>query len=431
MTKSNTGTGLIVLAIAILVAPFLFLIRQDEGPERDDDRTEREADRNVTAIEIGHRAQLYSEVLEEDREYLVYLPSSYNDDTFTERSYPVLYLLDGDAHFHSVSGVVQFLSEDANGTRRIPEMIVVAIPNTDRTRDLTPTHTMIGYDGTEAEFLTNSGGGDLFLDFLEGELFVEIENTYRTLPHRTLVGHSFGGLLTLHALVNSPELFDHYVAIDPSLWWHDQLLVTQAREVFQAGHGRTGSVYISLANNPDLGFGNPELMQNAGRAFADVLQTANTDAFSSEMGYYEGDDHGSVPLISLYDGLQSNFVNYEIDIRRVVADPAYVLQHYAQVGADMGVDFPPPEADINNIGYFFIYAAQDYEKAAITFALNVDLYPDSYDAYDSLGEAHKLRGDTSLAIANYEKSLELNPDNENAREQIAEMTREMTEGAGQ
>ena len=37
--------------------------------------------------------------------------------------------------------------------RRIPELIIVAIPNTDRTRDLTPTHTMIGYDGEEAEFV--------------------------------------------------------------------------------------------------------------------------------------------------------------------------------------------------------------------------------------------------------------------------------------
>jgi len=418
MTKFRSETGALVLAIAILVAPLVFILLQ--GEEQHTGQVLATDDKIV----IGERHSLYSDVLEEDREYLVYLPASYDNDTFTEQAYPVLYLLDGDGHFHSASGVVQFLSEGMNGTRRIPELIIVAIPNTDRTRDLTPTHTMIGYDGEEAEFLANSGGGDDFLRFIEEELFPEIEDEYRTLPHRTLVGHSFGGLLALHALVNSPDRFDHYIAIDPSLWWDDQQLVEQARDVFQADHGRRASVYISLANNPDLGLGNPALMENAGRAFAGILQAVNTDSFSSAMRYYENDVHGSVPLISLYDGLLANFAGFQMDRQRVIEDPEYVLEHYRQVGERLGIDYPPPEAAINDIGYFLMNGAEDNEKAITVLRINVELYPDSYNAYDSLGEAYMRKGDTELAIENYEMSLELNPDNDNARERIAAMSEE-------
>lgn len=409
-----------IIGFAVLFAPIVFLVLNygnfegAEPPQSDE-------------ISIGERHEIWSDVLEEDREYLVYLPASYDDDLFTEQAYPVLYLLDGDAHFHSATGVVQFLSEGINGTRRIPEMIVVAIPNTNRTRDLTPTHSMIGYGGEEQDFLADSGGGDEFLRFLREELFEEIEDEYRTLPYRTIVGHSFGGLAALYALVHAPGMFQGTIAIDPSLWWHEQRLVAEAGEAFRAGHGRSGSVYISLANNPDIGRGSPALMENSGRAFADILAAANTDRFKSAMGYYENDDHGSVPLISLYDGLLSNFDGFEVDVRRLIDDPLTIGKHFEEVGERMGIDFPPPEAVLNDAGYFFVYTMEDYAAAIEVFSLNVELYPDSYNTHDSLGEAYKLNGDIAQAIAAYERSLELNPDNENAIEQIAEMSEDNSE----
>lgn len=415
MANNNRDGIIVLLAIAFLVSPFAYLVLQDGGS------AENGLDRDHK-ITIGERRFLYSDILAEEREYLVYLPASYNDDRFTEQNYPVLYLLDGDAHFHSVSGVVQFLGEDVNGTKRIPEMIIVAIPNTDRTRDLTPTHTLLGYNGEEQQYLANSGGGDNFLRFLREELFTEIESDFRTLPHRTLVGHSFGGLAALHALVHAPGMFQNHIAIDPSLWWDEQLLVAQAADAFAAEHDYSGSVYISLANNPVLGDGDPKIMENAGREFASILAGASNDAFSSAMSYYENDDHSSVPLISLYDGLQAVFDGFDIDFARLVDDPMYVIQHYERVSDLLGVDFPPPEPGLNDFGYFFLYGMDDYDAAIAVFSLNAELYPDSYNVYNSLGDAYRMNGDTELAIANYEKSLELNPDNEDAREQLTSLT---------
>jgi len=76
---------------------------------------------------------------------------------------------------------------------------------------------------------------------------------------------------------------------------------------------------------------------------------------------------------------------------------------------------PFTENDMNMMGY---EALQDFEieRAITLFRLNVLAYPESFNTYDSLAEAYLTRGDRDLAIKNYEKSLELNPDNTNAVE---------------
>src|SRR5436190_2551397 len=118
------------------------------------------------SITIGKIDSVWSGTLKESRKYLVYTPPSYNNSIFLPQKYPVLYLLDGDAHFHSVTGLLQYLSTGINGNYVFPEMIVTAIPNTDRTRDLTPTNIAKGPDGKEQPFLRTSGGNANFLKFV-------------------------------------------------------------------------------------------------------------------------------------------------------------------------------------------------------------------------------------------------------------------------
>jgi predicted alpha/beta superfamily hydrolase len=89
-------------------------------------------------VKIGEKFSIKSTVLNEERPYWIYLPPSYNERTYARQRYPVLYLLDGDAPFHSASGVVEFMSAGINRNLQIPEMIVVGVSNTDRARDMTP-----------------------------------------------------------------------------------------------------------------------------------------------------------------------------------------------------------------------------------------------------------------------------------------------------
>ena len=84
------------------------------------------------AISIGTRHTLFSHVLNEAREYWVYVPATRPGEK--EESYPVLYLLDGDSFFHSVVGFTRLFS--TSKVSSLPPCIVVAVLNTNRTREI-------------------------------------------------------------------------------------------------------------------------------------------------------------------------------------------------------------------------------------------------------------------------------------------------------
>jgi DNA polymerase-3 subunit epsilon len=78
------------------------------------------------------------------------------------------------------------------------------------------------------------------------------------------------------------------------------------------------------------------------------------------------------------------------------------------------------EYAMNGIDYVFLRQKQ-YQDAFKIFKLNVEAYPEAFNVYDSLGEAYMENGDKELAIKNYEKSLALNPDNENGKKMLEKL----------
>src|SRR6185436_14498576 len=94
-----------------------------------DHASKRSASRPLT---FGEVRSLHSTILNEDRELQITLPDSYGR---TAVSYPVLFLLDGSSHVLHATATTRFL---ASARSRIPEMIVVVVPNTNRNRDMTP-----------------------------------------------------------------------------------------------------------------------------------------------------------------------------------------------------------------------------------------------------------------------------------------------------
>ena len=88
----------------------------------------------------------------------------------------------------------------------MPELIVVAIPNTVRARDMTPTRVERDVQGRVQPALAVSGGMGNFLSFIRNELIPRIEQTHRTAPYRVFVGHSLGGITTINALYECPAL---------------------------------------------------------------------------------------------------------------------------------------------------------------------------------------------------------------------------------
>ncbi|MEL6255017.1 MAG: alpha/beta hydrolase-fold protein, partial [Bacteroidota bacterium] len=117
---------------------------------------------------------LYSAHLDEYRGIKISIPSDYDQHN---KSYPVLYVLDGEWVFDYAIGCVDFLSNEIVG--QIPKMIVVGIPNTDRKRDLYVN-------------LQSDGSYHRFLNFLEEELMPFINQKYRTNQFDLIYGWSSG-----------------------------------------------------------------------------------------------------------------------------------------------------------------------------------------------------------------------------------------------
>jgi predicted alpha/beta superfamily hydrolase len=375
-------------------------------------------------IKIGERLELKSEILNERRRYWVYLPASYHDKEFAPQRYPVLYLFDGDLHFQSASGVVQFMSENINANVQIPELIIVAIPNTHRARDLTPTNSGKGYDGKDTPIFAQSGGGPLFLKFLREELIPHIERNYRTEPYRILVGHSLGGLLAAHDCLQSSPVFQAHLAIDPAAWWDDQFLLKSAKQIFQKGAVSTRSLYMALANEPpNKNFPDPLLWNRSSRALADFFGSNAHLPFRFRFQYFESETHSSVPLLSLYEGLLFTFEGFKPKFSAERSeDPALLEKQFLELSTRLGYTVKPPERYINSSAWSFLNYDRMGTNALKWLEFNMKLYPNSSNAYASLGEAHNLRGDRETAIKLLQRAVEIWPDNAEAKDLLQRLT---------
>lgn len=80
------------------------------------------------------------------------------------------------------------------------------------------------------------------------------------------------------------------------------------------------------------------------------------------------------------------------------------------------------ENELNNLGYKLLKEGKTKDAIEI-LKLNIESFPDSWNVYDSMGEACMMSGDKELAITNYKKSLELNPANKNAEMMLKQLNK--------
>jgi len=359
------------------------------------------------SITIGTSDTIWSATLKESRKYLVYTPPSYSDTTYLPRRYPVLYLLDGDAHFHSVTGLAQILGTGVNGTFVVPEMIIVAIPNTNRTRDMTPTKVDRDANGKPQPALAVSGGMANFLGFIKSELIPRIDQTYRTAPYRVFVGHSLGGITTINALYTMPETFNAYVAIDPSLWWDNRVLLKQARERFEKAGLAGRALYVAQANTITPGDTTLNVHFNSIVQFNSILESFNGSGLRYAYKYYPGDSHGSVPMIAEYDALRFIFDSYNLPLALAIERPGFLADHFARASAALGYKIDPPEPIVDMVGR--IALGRDTTAALKLFELNASLYPTSANVHAALGEFWLAKKDSAKALSHFERATALRP----------------------
>ncbi len=369
-------------------------------------------------IVIGKVDSVYSTILKEQRKVWVYTPNLKTGVQNPSQRYPVVYLLDGDGHFESVVGMIQQLSQ-VNGNSIVPEMIIVGIPNTDRTRDLTPTHIASDPPMMDSNFSTTTGGGENFTAFMEKELMPHIDSIYPTQPFRVLIGHSFGGLAVMDIITKHTKLFNAYIAIDPSMWYDKEQFLKATQKKLAAQKYNGTSLYIGIANTLAEGMTLEKMKKDTTSDTRHIRSIFAMDKFikaNSQNGlkytskYYADDDHSSVPLISEYDGLRFIFSWYRFKFTTAdfmgpgTAIIQRMKQHYQTVSKEFGYKVSPPEMLINGLGYNALSLKQ-YPKAAALFELNIENCPESGNVYDSYADVLIAQKDTIKAMANYQKAL--------------------------
>ena len=373
---------------------------------------------NNNKIVIGKIDSVYSNILMEQRKVWIYTPDMTLGNHDPNQRYPVLYLLDGDAHFYAVAGLVQQLSQ-ANGNTVLPEMIIVGITNTDRTRDLTPTPITSDLPEMDSNFSRTSGGGKNFIAFIEKELMPYIDSHYSTAPYKVLVGHSFGGLTVMDALTNHTKLFNAFIAIDPSMWYdHEHFLAATKKKLSKNKYNAT-RLYVGIANTMPQGMTLTQMKKDITSDTRHIRSIFDLDKFlkaNPQNGlkyasrYYKDDSHVSVPLASEYDGLRFVFDYYRINLTaQDFADTSDAIvgkykKHYDLVSKEMGYKVAPPELFINYLGYD-AQANKYCTKAAALFKMNMANYPNSSNVYSAYADLLAAQKDTVNAIANYRIAL--------------------------
>ena len=339
-------------------------------------------------IIIGEKIKIHSQVLNEERTLLIYRPENYN---YSGEAYPVLYLLDGEYHFHHVTGIVRFLS----GLRLIPPLIVAGLANTDRNRDFLPTNMI---------HIPTSGGGDRFLSFIETEWIPFMDKNYRTHPYRILVGHSFGGLFTVYTLFTKPELFNAYIAVSPSLHWDNLLVLKKALDFFKKRLSFKKFLYMTMGDET-------RDMLVSIKNFCNILEEHAPANFKWHYSFMKKEEHGSTPHRSIYDGLESLYADWRISQKTISSGLSAIAKFYKSLSKKYGYEIPIPEGDLNRLGYYYL-GKKDIKNALNVFKRNVELFPNSPNVYDSLGEAYEACRQWEDAKRNYEiafqKGKELN-----------------------
>jgi predicted alpha/beta superfamily hydrolase len=192
-----------------------------------------------TLIPLGEQHLLTSAILGDTREINVWVPPG-----IAEGRTPgaVIYLLDGalDQDFKHIAGLGELcaLSWTCETT------LIVGIQTKDRQHELTPAAT----DPRFIEGFPQAGGAGAFRRFIAEEVRPLIEGRYPAAPRTVLMGESLAGLFVIDTMLETPALFDDYVAISPSLWWDAGRLSQEAPARLAGAQPEGRRLYLAIAD---------------------------------------------------------------------------------------------------------------------------------------------------------------------------------------
>ncbi|MBU3023629.1 alpha/beta hydrolase-fold protein [Aestuariibacter sp. A3R04] len=330
-----------------------------------------------------------SEILDEQRQYNVLLPKHYAE---TSQHYPVIYRLDGAENIPLMKEVLNRLQE-ANAA---PEVIIVAIENTDRLRDMYPT---VNEDTNGPVGL--GGGADKFLAFIEQELIPDVEKRYRTHSTRIIAGASAAGTFSVYAMQQRPGLFDAHIAYSPAVWWNTGAMVKRTEQWLATHPAKPTYLFMNMGNE-----GLPM------RPYYDALLSAFTNNENHNIklvvNEHPGVAHGLTATAGIFNAYQSFFMNKVFAREHVTADMQVIDSYYLQLGKQWGVDPTPPENVVRELGYYFSWQ-QHPDIAMQLFKHNLSHHPQNPDAITGVAYGYEAQNNLAQALNYAERALAAAP----------------------
>ena len=254
---------------------------------------------------------IHSKILNEDRFIWVYIPQTARNST--SKKYPVVFLFDAEANFDATKNILDKLSKESS-SKAARDVILVGIGNIWlRYRDYSPSH-IDSSPWVDEPTAKTTGGGGAFISFLEKELLPYVEKKYPVSSNRTLIGHSMGGLQVMNILLKHKELFDNYIAIDPSMWWDDKKLLNESTLILRDQVFDKKRLFLAIANVEDKTMTMQQVRKDTSAktvlirpsfSLADLIEKNKQNKLKFEWKFYKDDHHMTVNAPATFDALKS------------------------------------------------------------------------------------------------------------------------------
>jgi uncharacterized protein len=281
------------LHITLIITTFLFVCMNEVKAQT--------AQKQLKPVSLDNTEQFSVEskyVTDENYTIQVSLPTGYYR---SDKSYPVLYVLDGDKSF----GMTKEITDWLIWSKEIRDIIVVGISygkGTDiwwkkRARDYTQFKDTVYY------YYPNAGGADNFLRFVKNELFPIVNNSYRTRQDsNAIMGLSFGGLLSTYALFKQPDMFKEYIIISPSLFWNGNSILKTEVDYFSSHKELNKIVYMAYGSSDSK-----DWVIDPTNALIPIVQMHKYEGLKFIPQVFNGETHISVFPVALTHGLKAVF----------------------------------------------------------------------------------------------------------------------------
>ena len=280
-------------------------------------------------IEVGKRYSFESKHLNDSVEVWVNLPKNYSET----KKYPVLYVLDAEANFTFLTSVLaKFQSGFYSFT---PEFIIVALPNLDFNR---------------AEIFSESKKENFTL-YLKNEVLPWVKKHYSTNDFKMLIGHSLSGFYAIDLLFHQPEMFNIYVAHDPSIWKNEFELL----KLYQNASNRNfqnRKLYITQVGEKQ----HTESLHDhytSIKKMDEVLKSMQNSSLDYHYRQYAEEEHSSIPMIGNIDVLRYYFAELDYNFKDLKNNPKLIENAYEALSLKLDFEFVPSLEYLTKLKSYF------------------------------------------------------------------------------